>query len=164
MAADHAVVGIRKDAACSRTYTERVEVAARHQFDGDSLEAAAREPAVRVVFDASDRGDALEHVVVASKVAIELIREQIRRSVWRETGTASRERAAEEPQLLGVTNGQLAQHQRVDEAENGRVGADAERQRQDGDDREPWVAAKKARRVTNVADAVGEPRPDPRVS
>src|SRR5262245_44590762 len=107
MPADDTIVGIRENAASSRTHAERIEVAARHQFDADSLEAAAPDPAVRAVLEAADGGDVFEDVGVASKVARELIREEVRRSVRREARAAPRERAAEEPQLLRCANGQL---------------------------------------------------------
>ena len=96
MAADDTIVGIRKYATCSCPHAERVEIAARHEFDANSLEAPARDPAVRAVLEASDGGDAFEDAVVTSKVAIELIRKQVRRSVRREARAARRERTAEE--------------------------------------------------------------------
>ena len=42
---------------------------------------------------------------------------------------------------------QTAQHQRVDEAEDGRIGPDAQRQRQEGNGRESRMAPHAAKRV-----------------
>ena len=59
--------------------------------------------------------------------------------------------------LAGIADGQIAKEQRIDEAEDGGVGADGERQRGDRDRGEQWRADERARGVANIADEVFQP-------
>jgi len=61
-------------------------------------------------------------------------------------------------QLLRVRHRQHAQHQRVEQRENRRVGADAERQRNDRRGREAGAPAQAAQRVADVFAEALEPR------
>jgi hypothetical protein len=47
-------------------------------------------------------------------------------------------------ELIGVPDRELPQQHLVDQRENGRVGANAQGQRQDRDEREEWAAAQSA--------------------
>src|ERR1700751_657348 len=53
-------------------------------------------------------------------------------------------------QARGIAEGKRAQHEGVDDAEDGDVGADAEREDEDGDEAEAAVAAQSAEGVANV--------------
>src|SRR6185437_7612687 len=53
-------------------------------------------------------------------------------------------------QLLGFFIRQRLEHYSINNAEDGRVGADAKRQRQYGDGSKPWAAANNAQRISNV--------------
>ena len=59
-------------------------------------------------------------------------------------------RAVEQHELLGIPDRQRAQEHFVDEREDRRIGADAERDRQEGDHREQRRTAEPAPRVPAV--------------
>ncbi len=164
MAAGYLIIAIGEHATRDRSHAQRVEIAPGDQLDVDLLETAAGDAAVRAVEDAADRGDVLEDLVATTKISKERVRKELRASVRREPRATGRKRAAEETQLLRVAHRQGAKHQRVDEAEDGGVGADAESQRQDRDDRESRLPRKHPRAVADIADAVGQPGPDPDIA
>ncbi len=60
-------------------------------------------------------------------------------------------------QPIGMRVGQRPQEQRVDDAENCRVGADAEREGRDDHERERWIPPEAPQRVTGVLPQVIEP-------
>jgi hypothetical protein len=64
-------------------------------------------------------------------------------------------------ELLWRAHGQRAQDERVDHAEDRRVGADADRQRQDHDDREGTVSRETAQRMPRVTAEIREPGQPP---
>jgi hypothetical protein len=69
-------------------------------------------------------------------------------------------------QLLRVSHRQPPQHQRIDQAEDGGIGADAQRQRQHDDKREAWVFGEHPEGISNVSSNLVEQRsmamgPDP---
>ncbi len=73
--------------------------------------------------------EARQNIVMVTDVAIQRIGHEIGRRRSRPPRVDGR-RIAERHQLLGVRHRQRAQEQRVDEREDGRVRADAERQRE----------------------------------
>ena len=64
---------------------------------------------------------------------------------------APRLSVAEQNKLLRIVNGEIAKHQYIEQAENRGIGADAERQSQNGDDGEGWSFPQLARGVAQVA-------------
>ncbi len=67
-------------------------------------------------------------------------------------------------QLLRIADRQPTQQQCVNETEDGGVRPDAERERQDGDDRESRRPAERPHRVVQIAARVGEPHERPRIA
>ena len=63
-------------------------------------------------------------------------------------------------QLFRMSDRERAQHHGVDQAEDRRVGADAEGEREDGDQREAGAPAQHARRVAQIGDQRLEPDED----
>ena len=64
--------------------------------------------------------------------------------------TAFRERAPDADELLRLRIGERAEKQCVDRGEENRVGADAEGERDDSEDREPGLAQQLAQSVAEV--------------
>src|SRR6202000_3013325 len=64
---------------------------------------------------------------------------------WRNVGKiAEREFAIEPDEAIGVCERERAEDDGVDDAEDGGVGADAESERENGDEREAWIFAQSA--------------------
>jgi hypothetical protein len=57
---------------------------------------------------------------------------------------------------IRIAIGERLQQQGVDDAEDRRVGADAERQGADGDDREPWRAPQQSGAVPEIIEKGGQ--------
>ena len=65
-------------------------------------------------------------------------------------------------QFLRIAHRQLAQHEGVDQTEDGSVGSDAERQGEHGCRRKSWIVAQSAECVLQVAPELLQPGPAPR--
>ena len=98
-----------------------------------------------------------EYVVLVAKVFVDTPAEgEVTRFTW--------EPAHQLDQLRRLMHRQRAQHERVDEAEDGGVGADSQSERHHGHDGEQGIAAHLPRRQPAIADEVFEPREAPLVA
>ena len=124
-----------EDPSERRLHTEHREVVARHQLGVDALRL--------VVHAQRGRDDpAAEHFSQRFGFLLQILIQRIR--VHPRAHVAAHVRAAlvEHDQLLGRRDRQLAQQNLVDQREDGRIGTDAEGERQNRHRRKQWTAAK----------------------
>ena len=149
-----------------------VEVTARHGVDSEDAEEVGRDHLAAEVLGLpssghvgvlpAERGQALEAAAVLLPVDEVRIGDRHAREV--------RRRLAEPHQAVGIAVGQRLEENAVDDAEDGGVGADPERQRDHRDGREARVPGQHAQAVPNVLEqdphvaSCCEVRPSPRWS
>jgi len=132
-----------------RLDSQHLEVIARYEFLLRELVAAARSRYEPYLGYAAGSEHAVEKIRAACDLSVERQRHRPR------SPTAG---AMDRDQLLRMRYRQHAQHQRVKQRENRRVGSDTERQRNDRRGREAGAAAQAAQRVADVFGETFEPR------
>ena len=142
--AGHAIVLRRERASERRSHAEHLEIVARdEQAPGSSgvvvdLEVHRRE---------AQRSNARQHAVAIADVAVIRIR-----------AGGKPGRARDRHQALRPLDRERREEERIDDAEDRGVGADAERQRQDRDGGEAWRPQQRAHRVAKVGAECGRAR------
>ena len=138
--ARYAVFLLSEHTALCRSHAEQVEIVPRHQVAPDafvvsrSAQAHRRETVHR---------HPVEHVVSVAKVHVQGVGER------REGGVLPHQVDVEDP--LRLRHRQRTEQHRVDQAEDGRVRPDAERQRQDRDGGETRPLDQHSDRVAQVS-------------
>ena len=132
-----------------RRHAEDLEVIARDESSARMLRFTARADAHVESRDAPGRNQPGDQRVPLAQITKQRIRKQIR--AWR----ALRQRAdacgvADRDKLLRVSHREVSQNHRIDEREDGRVGADAEGQCQHHDRGKSGIAAQRTKRVTQI--------------
>ena len=105
------------------------------------------------VFSAADGGQRFERQARLSEELIGLVRVQVPGAAERVAagGAFAHAARAEDDEARRLTHRQRLQQNRVEQRENRRIGADAQRERGDGDDREARGPQERANREANVA-------------
>src|SRR5262249_48663672 len=99
----------------------------------------------------------LERKRLRPEMRIHLSRKQVPSPSWRRSRAgAFADVRAEEHETLRRTNRQTVQEKAVEEREDGRISADADREREDRDRREPGVLHEQPQGVPEVAARVAE--------
>ena len=149
MALEHLVVFLRVEHAAER----RLDAKHREVVAGDQLGV---DP-LGLVVDAHRRGHeaAAEHLRQRLGLLLQILVERVRVHARAHVAAHVRALLVEHHQLVGGVNGQLAQQELVDQREDRGVGADAERQGEDGDGGKQRAAAKAAERQAEVVQKGG---------
>ena len=132
-----------EDASRRRSHAEHGEEVARHHLGVHAL---------GLVLDADGRGHepAGDHLGQRLGALLVLLINRIRVHARAHVAAVVRPLLVEHHQFIGVLHGQPTQQDLIDERVDSGVRADAERQRQDRDDREQRAAAQPAQRHTEV--------------
>ena len=134
-----------------RRHAERREVRRRNQADGDLFGlAASGHPRLDLLKGAARRHHRRERRVLVLHLAELGVGHQRALTVLRAGGDTPRSGIGQQHELVRVADGERAHQQPVQQAEDRGVGADAEREREDGDGREPWTGREDADGVTKV--------------
>ncbi len=144
-----AIVLLGDQPAERRPHAQKAEVVARHILELGELHSVRALAAEAALGHAGARRRPIEHIRAPGQVEIQRIRDK---------SLPPAARAVEVDELLGMGHRQHAQHQRVYQREDRRVGADAQRQRQHRRRRESRVAQQAAQRVSGVLHRRFEPR------
>ena len=135
----------REGAAHGRLHAEHLKEV------GDDVDAGGgdgRAAQIEAEIAGAGEGEVAGHILIGAGVRAELV---VGISGVGGAGQAALGGRRRNPdQLLRVGKGQRAQQQRVDDAEDGDVGADAEGENEDGDEGEAAVAAEGAEGVTEI--------------
>ncbi len=153
------VVSIAECAAENRIHAESIEVAAGDEFDVQFFEVGGmRHASMGREGLAADGGDFREDAALTTEFAIERVREELHISARQDVVTAGGMHSAEKHPLLRLADGKVAEHERIQQAENGGIGSNTERQSQNGGDGKDAIAAQSAGGVAQVAPEGGEQR------
>jgi len=153
-----AVVGFGESAAEGGRDTQDGEVVAGDQIDAEQFERRAGDGSVGAELDAAHGGDAGKGLGPAFEFAIEGVGEERPALVGQSVGAAHRSAVAEEDKLLRILDGQRAEHDGVEQGEDGGVGADAEGERKQGHEGEAGALGEGAAAEAQVGEEVVEAR------
>ena len=154
------VVGVRERTAYQRMHAQGLEIGAGDQLHLHRLRLIAPfDEAMNVVADAEDRGRIRENLILLLQLAIEGI--GIKFGEAEVIGDAAHIARAQQHKLLRLLDGQRAQHHGVHQAEDGGVGADAERERQQRHEGDARAAEHRAQSIEHILQKPFEPAPPP---
>jgi hypothetical protein len=141
----HHIVGRGEQSAGGGFEAEQAVVAAGDEIGGDEL-----------LFAVDDHRLAGDHLSERSRNGFHVVAELLEQGKGDDAWTTV-EKACDLDEPVRFADRQRAQHHRVDQREDGGVGADAERKGQDRDGSEPWRPSQRAHRVTQIGCEIVEP-------
>src|SRR5262249_5774195 len=144
------VVGFSDGSAQKCRHAQGGEVAAGNKVDMGGLVSCARNRGLGLKLSAVDRGDPGKRGVFLPKIAEKRTGKQSRTPVGNREGAALRLAIPEQKKFPGILYRQRAEQDGIQQREDGRVGANAQSQRHDGDEGEARASQKLADREAEI--------------
>src|ERR1019366_4829028 len=138
----------REHPADGGAHAERLEVVAGYEFGVDSLGLTAEA-------EGNGGAEAAEHAGERLRLFLEILVHRVRRHARSAIASYVRPGGPDHDELFGLRHGQEAQHQLIDQGEDGGVGADAEGQRGHGDQGEQRAARQAAQGESEIEQKSG---------